>query len=735
MFRQTKRKPKNLVNRRLSSDQKDKHDDSINTNEHQQAAAAAAAAAAAIEQKDNDDNEEEEESPVVIRKYKEKKRKESKRGVYGNDDTSKKQKTKQKRGLGLGGMTMVIDEDESDFGIIGEESQEYAAPAYGKEALDALRAEQRTTKLQGIVQEASIESEFSEKIPEDVPRRKSKEQDFISLHENAEATEQDFVEEEIPSQPILLEDPDDDDWEAQVARRAGIPSSTAAKSSIRQAVVVTPTLHMLRGNLQDTIQHLATREEDLGNVIMRRQADLAQTQADRKRQQESIQQAGKACGDYQKLRYELAMWVGALRDLEEKVGPIQKAMLDMVSLQFETAHQEWIYWQDDVCATLRDCHQLDRVLGRTPPELTAQEVEVQLDEFGRDVGSQIRRDRENRSRRRREKGERIQGDLDSKDPILEYLWAKEEGADRRYDILQEALRVAMDDLDDDYSSPQVLEECFANWKKNNSDEYRQCYANLSLADLGHVFDQVGLCRATWVRAILKDSYDLVMEGTLFPTVIVIPQDEGDPESAAYAALERAYRKEYIPFLLELVKEYPSTIFLSKRMSHLFSESLPEIIQKIGQDSGSAKELCSAFASAGLSVLNSLSIPLLKPTAGEEIALSNERLDDSIRFAQAQQPLWINSLILNLLEQWMPFLRRTSLEAYENLGRAILSFLSENYLYFLSSRTNTLSATEHLAPIWKCLSQNYKHLLESPEFMLQSAPIRAAASAYGLATLY
>ena len=767
MFRQTKRKPKHRgVLRRNDDDDGEGGEPDVQMTPP----ARSKSLLRQEKEKEGDDGKEgdEEESRFVIRRHKDhksfvsqKKRKESSRSLHRGarsslqdnqeeDGSSRSKKRKREKhrskGLGFGAMTMMIDEDGDDMGMPAVPNSDSVAPGYGKEALEALKSAQAAEKPKEL-QETSKEStsKLENKVEDDngsAPSTANKAENFIPLHEIPEAMDEDapIVDDET-SKPIILEDPDDDNWEEQVARRAGIKAAvTSSSKATTRPAVSAPRLDMLRQNLQETVQHLSKREEDLGHAIMRREADLAQAQADRKRQKHSIEEAGKACLDYQKLRYELAMWVGALRDLDEKVDLILKSIFEMVYLHFEMAHQEWVHWQEDVCVTLREFQRLDRVLGRQPPDSSAEESQTQLDEFGRDIGSQIRRDRENRCRRRKE---RIDGalqlcDPDGTDDILAYLWTKEELTGRRYDILQEALRVAVDDLDDAYASPRKLGETFSSWKKEYADEFCQCYADLSLADLAHVFDQVDLCRSKWIRGLLKSSEEITSDDALFPTAIQIAQDEGDPDtSSASSAMERAFQKRFLPFLLELLREYPSVLFLSNQLSRLFCGSIADVISKIGKDSQSSKDICGAISSAGTVVLESLSISILRSPernfTDDLSGSSKERLDDALWFASAQQAKWIQRLVLNLLELWLPVLEQSEIES-QNLGRSILGFLSENYLYLLSSLPASQDAPAHLGPIWKSLSQSYEDLLESPEFIFQSAPLRAAACAYGLPSL-
>ena len=89
-----------------------------------------------------------------------------------------------------------------------------------------------------------------------------------------------------------------------------------------------PSLNALRLQLASTKASVETQLEDLDQVIMRRGADLAKTTADKKRHGEALAEAGVACNDYQKLHHSLASWVGAIRDLQPKVGAVVEATRD-----------------------------------------------------------------------------------------------------------------------------------------------------------------------------------------------------------------------------------------------------------------------------------------------------------------------------------------------------------------------------------------------------------------------
>ena len=785
MFRVTKKRPPHRTATRRKEDDDDDEDDAVNEvqQEHQPPLFR-------VSERESQGDKLEEEEPIAVvsrrtvKKDKTKTERSRKRGLSVLKGEVQ-HRTKKARSGGVGrsafsrGMTTFIDEDDEDDtnDAFPEESLDSTArqesatvPVYGKEALDALRAAQKkVAKPQELVEavSAAAAAATATAIPVDQIssqenasvrlsdaasmeeshdevhwRRHAKEQTFISLNGNDMGDgEDDRVLLGRDGKPLILEDPDDDhDWEEQVAKRAGISPATATTtttvsarpSSSFRAPKATLTLEILRQNLLGTSHHLTERQEELGMALMRRQADLAQTMADRKRHQQSIETSGKACDDYQKLRYNLAMWVGALRDLEAKVRPIQKSLLDMVSLHLETVENEWKQWQDDVCATLEQCGRMDRLLGRQSLDHGGtQSEQVYQDEFGRDIGSQLKRDRDERFIRRRKRAQEVAEKAGRRgDQILELLIVREQGSDKRYDLLQEALRVAVEDLDDSYASPVKLKEHFEVWYRDYPDEYRQCYASLSLADLVHVFDRVELCRSPWIRFFLRDDDDDILEGKLFPSSVSVVPEQYDGDEGAKARNERMYRKEIVPFLKALFREYPLAVFVSEKLARVFGSSVVQIMDSTGHDSESSKDLCVLISRAAARVIEDLSVPLLKPD-GQHPDESNERIMDSLEFVHTKQPIWIRSLLMSVLKIWMPIVQRISEQEYEALGKVVLGFLSETYLYFLSSLSDMPLALEHMSPIWRVLIQNHASLLESPDLIQHCAPLRAAALAYGL----
>jgi hypothetical protein len=109
-------------------------------------------------------------------------------------------------------------------------------------------------------------------------------------------------------------------------------------------------------------------------------------------------------------------------------------------------------------------------------------------------------------------------------------------------------------------------------------------------------------------------------------------------------------------------------------------------------------------------------------------LDKGQLEHAIHFANNKQVLWVQNLLLNILMYWIPHLQ--SLSNYDDIVKCLLDFASSKFLFLLSSM-DSADAAYSFAPIWEIISKNHAHLLESPAFIIQSAPIRAAAMAYGL----
>lgn len=699
---------------------------------------------------DSDTTEDQTDAPVVIR------RKKKKPKVSGmiirsfplqedeEDEPPRLKKRRRKKGLGFGG---ALDaEAQEDF--TSKEETGLEIRSYGKESLENLKAQQKTKPTTEKTAEAETNSEI-EKSSE-TPAPKIHHEVESSLAQGADNTVGETIvltgEEAMNMQMqqptevmgdifltkvhgIMVQELDDavesSAWEAQIARRAGLQPSNEPSQPPTSKL---PSLNSLRHQLESTFENVQLQQQDLEHSIMRRKADLAQTESELKRQQQSLHDAGKACTDYQILRHALAMWVGALRDMQQKVEPIQETLIEIILSQYKTAQKEWINWQDDAISILQDAAKIDQILGRQPQLPTSNETATGTDEFGRDIQSQYLREREKRVNNRIER-QKLQSDrsvIDGSDAIL-CIWINNEDREKRYRILQEALRVALSDLDEEYTDISKLLAVFAQWRETNSDEYRQCYASMSLGDLTSVLVQVQFCRSSWLLSMLQTNAPSDNESHLFswlPSLVAVDKEcKADEESPT----QRIFKRIFVPFLLALLTEAPAMCFLSAEKSQLLRNLVAETIKNLDNKSPEFAELETALVNAITDLLGKVSIPLVKGGIRGDIEEIDQVMNHAAEFATTGQGKCIQQLLLNLLNDWVPVVKRSS--EYETLGQCVLGFISSRYLFFLSSISSGVAA-EMFSPIWKILERENKDWLESPSLFLQGAPVRAAAAAYG-----
>jgi hypothetical protein len=742
----------------------------------------------------------------------------------GHESSIQQRKSRKKRnrknGFGFGGLPLPSPdaEDDDEEAIDGDNQQADATgTTYGKDAMDKLKSAQRLRPLKEATEDEDLPfssitpagkapdnaasgdikstlQSSSPALPSFVPLNSDYQELEILTGEDA----MEFVKSRGTRSASSIRDihtdlgldadgehfdtfPEDSaDWEDQIVRRAGIPQSTsqtAAAKAITGKESSRPlgniqSLATLKKQLDATVYSLQAQYEDLENATMRRQAEHAQTQADLQRHRQSLEDSGKACDYYQELRLLLTPHVGALRDIQEKIQPTCDALLKLVLSQLETRQTRTNEWQDDVASILREADLLDRVIGRQPKFSDTASTERTVDEFGRDVQSQYARQRERRCLQRLERHRqqlRRRNPNISTENITETafdasFWVDEQEArdwKDRYLALQEATRIALQDLDDDYTSLPKLLQVFRDWRKLRPDEYHQCYANLSLADLSSVLVMVDLCRSQWLCGMTA-IYDEVLphhasEQEHSQTATLV---NGVSELAAFLkedqrentedqrVVGRALEKSILSFLLKIV-EHPNSLVFPSWTSLLLSQLVSDVIERLqgeGIDSNVAVLLRfeQALNMALKSALENLTLPILKAGAqsriDENIAkIPQEQVLFAVTSAQGSQVDYIKQVLMALLQHWVPVVELLSSSQSGNgsggrLVGTILNFVSSKFLFLLSSLENRNMASASFKSVWDILRNRHSGCLSAPQHFLQTAPIRAAAAAYGLQEL-
>lgn len=700
-----------------------------------------------IRQVVEEEEEEEETTPtsIILQKAKKRKHNKSTKGggfvvrsfdVDGDDDKEddddtkdRSSKRKRKKGLGFGGS--IAEDDEI-------QQEEVNGTSYGKDELERLKMEQKRRKPKEQTKQIQKETEEKEIIQPLQTTTTTTAEDFISLNDNElipmETDETTTKIETIHHDMDENVEESNDAWQDQIARRAGVQTqsnTSTTTTSTRRIHVDVPSLQKLKEQLRSTVSNLQTLQGDLDSSIMRRLADLEQTKSDKIRYEQSLKETGTACDYYQTLRNTITIWVGAFRELDKRLQPILEALTQLILEKLERTKVDWINYQNDVVSILRQQDMLKQVIGRQPPLPPIDATtSITVDEFGRDVQSQFLRDREKRCRTRMEA---LTANSD-KNAFVTFLSTQEhsnkEEMLQRYSVLQQALRVAMEELESDYVSMLNLLEIFQKWKMAYPDEYRQCYAALSLGDLASILIKMEFCRSFVLSSLIDNNTnkDDASLNVMIQQIEQVEENKEDNNEEQEGPLSRVMERVYVPLIVTVLKQTPSACFLSTETSQSVSKMVERAMSNL-QKKDDVEKLQETIMVAIQETLDSIAIPLLKRDENT-LKETNETLLHATQFAQHGQALFIQGVILNLLRHWLAHLKSSS-KRDESI-QCILDFLSSKFLFLLSSM-NTEVASDLFAPIWQILNMEevYREALQSPSFIIQGAPIRAAAMAYGL----
>jgi hypothetical protein len=687
---------------------------------------------AIIRTKDGENGDESPDETTIQRPSKKKKQK---RTVVMSFDLHEAEPTiankKPKKGMGFGGAPVLVEQQDEDGATTNSQNGAIhgaeAATLYGKDALSKLKSQQKY-KPREEKEAPGVPNASSGDLPPGEPASTSNDDgtipSYIPLsgkHENVvlagdEAHDYESKQRLAPLQSTVEDSVLDAEqaeessvWEAQVASRAGIRNTATRTRTAPMATIDTGSsnLSKLRDQVKSALTQLELQTEDVQNASARRKVELNQVQEELTRQEAELEQAGTSLEYYQMLREELASWVGALRELKTKMMPIQEALNKVERL----GGNRWRNWQDDVVSILRGANLLDQVIGRQPA-LEDEQVTTVVDEFGRDVKSQFVLQRDKRVRQRRAiRNQRTVHDEDS-----DALFSDGEQAEMRdrRDALQEALQVAFGEVDDEYTKLSNLIAIFAKWAESHPEEYRQCFASMSLADLASVLVQADLCSAhhplQW--QMKNDEEELPWLYDLKSIAVSESTEEEDMPSYRMAD------KVLIPIFLELLDEGAYQIFSSKQ-SRSLAAFYWRICNMFPKENAVTRLLTDRIVKYLKEGLDHIAIPILK--AKTPFQSLSEDVQEAVNYATTGQTRRIEKFVCNILTNW-------TLEA---MAAPTLDFIASKYLFLLSSlqaQGCSQAASESFARVWKSLKAT--GWLNLSELMLQAAPIRAAAGVYG-----
>jgi hypothetical protein len=601
-------------------------------------------------------------------------------------------------------------------------------------------------------------------------------------------------------------DDDEDDWEAEVIRRAGIRATKKGSSPLLASNSVT-NVRRIGTRRNDTTDHdihtaaTSTSTVDYPNQIMnqlRAQINVAldklkDHQADTKRRfehqqaeldthhelllrhEQELRTYGTAYEFYETWRNEYIIWMGALRELQSKVGLILTSLHTLERDKYAT--QRFIEYDNDMITILYEHNVLEHVIGRQPvlppKDYNITNTGSVIDEFGRNVLSQSRMQREKRRRHRRRIWEQRKNhvtkassfdDMASSIVIVDtnalssrnqYIRGdesdglisdgEEENFRERHDALQSALSEALNEIDEDYITLHKLIDFFTEWYDAYPDDYKMAYASHGLVDLASILIQAELCslnnpwnnsggynEAKWIVAIHR----AMNNGAVCDTI----------------SIERLFQKYIIPTITDLVQDGGINLISSHQtrslctfithLQKLLPPSNPQWVQLVADVSAHLVQSLDNIAIPILTPTNALS--LLEHHRQDETTTDGskrEEYEEAIHVATRGQLYRSKKILENIFIHWIPTIQPVP---HPELRLAVLQFIANKFVVFLSSlhgpiipmmfdQNDNNGLSETPADIFRSI---YERLLPTgwldvPEYMLYTATIRAAARAYNI----
>ena len=500
-----------------------------------------------------------------------------------------------------------------------------------------------------------------------------------------------------------------------------LASRSEAASATTTITPKNTSLAEMRRQVDKALGRLQAHQAELMRVQERRRHQVGQIEEELQRYEHDLHISGKAHEYFQTLRYRLASWVGALRDLNTKVIPLQNALYELEAEV--SAVNRWKEWEDDIASVLNEHGYLECVLGRQPDANVVDSLNTSqvVDEFGRNVQSQFAMQRDKRFQRRQRIGEQRE-QAPRGDESDAFLSDNEQELFReRHVALKEALEVAVADLDEEYTKLQVLVDDFEKWHAAYPDEYQQCFTSLSLADLASVLVRVELCS-------LNDPWNESRgynEGK-WTAVIRAAKRSGALDDSG---LERLIEKTVLPSVCNLL-ENSGVNLSSKRQMESMGHFVSNVKHLLRPESNVLNILLEKLAAYVQKFLKEVAVPIPKQIATTVMQTEEVNLREAVHGAVTGQMHRMKKIVMNLLVSWAPILQ-DSIEFTD----AVLDFVGTKFIFLLSSLKDfeqprfSATPTDAFFEVWEALQRT--KWLDQPEFMLSAAPIRAAASVYGV----
>ncbi|KAL7569071.1 hypothetical protein ACA910_016914 [Epithemia clementina (nom. ined.)] len=555
-------------------------------------------------------------------------------------------------------------------------------------------------------------------------------------------------------------------WQDQIAQRAGIRKTAAdtwpqVHQTRRQPQALDNTISIaeMRQQFIDAQKTLRMQIEDTETTLARRQVEIQQTKDQEvKKHTCVVEECGQALEFYQTWRARVVPYVAALRELSDKISSVQTAIATLTERQVKLVQDRRQWHVDDCLAELHEAKLLEVVLGRPPdPGLLVNETneavvaQEEVDEFGRKVQSQRLLQRERRTqlrttirqqqKERREKQLNVQDTTQPLDDNIEgddlECWMTNdeiESFGQQRAALREAFKFAMAQVQEDYTSLSHLINLFTEWFYHNTEQYRDCFAGLSLADLASVLVRAEIC------ASLLDETTTIPNNTNSTTQtswIVSLQQAVSSSLLDGDAMDRLLETTVVPFVVDFMQKDRLDLespVQTQRLIQIWQNVVTHLLISTDVETGRSSKT-QWKTTVGQSILdcwkfclNGVALPALK-----DDRVDDDANDTALPDVDQGSHLVRVERIVGQVKEFKAILEAVG--SFDALGALVVNFLVNTFLPFLSSLNASRSkngvqpsqVTAIFSSIWKLLESTT--WLKQPDLFVQATTLQAASEIF------
>ena len=131
-------------------------------------------------------------------------------------------------------------------------------------------------------------------------------------------------------------DADDENWEDQIAKRAGVTSQNddeiidiPSRCQSFQKEHGTEEVSKIKHTITSAIENISQQQLDLESAIVRKKHDAQEANKEATAKEKELADFGRNFEYYQSLRSNFADWIGALRYLSQRIDTIENAVADL----------------------------------------------------------------------------------------------------------------------------------------------------------------------------------------------------------------------------------------------------------------------------------------------------------------------------------------------------------------------------------------------------------------------